>query len=82
MSKTRLITFKRLRITILLVILAVVAGGTYYQTHAMANWSRPLKLTVYPINGPDSDDVVEYISGLSIENFSAISSLICHHNIF
>lgn len=76
MSKRRLITFKRLRITILLVILAVVAGGTYYQTHAMANWSRPLKLTIYPINGPDSDDVAEYISGLSIENFSAISSFL------
>lgn len=72
MSKRRLITFKRVRITILLGILAVVAGGTYYQTHAMANWTRPLKLTIYPINGPDSDEVAEYINRLSLGDFSDI----------
>lgn len=73
MSKRRLITFKRLRITILLVILAVVAGGTYYQTRAMANWTRPLQLTIYPVNGPDSDEVAEYIGNLNVSNFSGIS---------
>lgn len=73
MSKRRLITFKRLRIAILLGILAVVAGGTYYQTHAMANWTRPLKLTIYPINGPDSDEVAEYIDGLRVDNFASIA---------
>lgn len=73
MNKRRLITFKRLRITILLGILAVVAGGTYYQTHAMANWTRPLKLTLYPINGPDTDEVAEYIDNLRVDNFAGIA---------
>ncbi len=76
MSKRRFITFKRLRIIILLGILAVVAGGTYYQTHAMANWSRPLKLTIYPINGPDTDEVAEYISNLRVNDFAGISSFL------
>ncbi len=73
MSKPRLITFKRVRIAILLGILAVVAGGTYYQTHAMANWTQPLKLTIYPINGPDTDEVAEYIDGLRVDNFAVIA---------
>jgi len=73
MSKRRLITFKRARIALLLVILAVVAGGTYYQTRAMANWTRPLKLTIYPINGPDTDEVADYIDGLRVEDFTAIA---------
>ncbi|MFV1996562.1 MAG: hypothetical protein ACC641_01000 [Acidiferrobacterales bacterium] len=73
MSKRHLITFKRVRIAILLVILVVVAGGTYYQTNAMSNWSRPLKLTIYPINGPDTDEVAEYIDGLRVENFAGIT---------
>jgi len=76
MSKRRLITFKRLRIAILLGILAVVGGGTYYQTQAMANWSRPLKLTIYPINGPDSDEVAEYIENLSLEDFTVIAGFL------
>ena len=73
MNKRRHFTFKRIRIGLLLVVLAVVGGSTYYQTRAMANWSRPLILTIYPINGPGTDEVAEYINKLTPDAFADIA---------
>ena len=73
MNKSRLVTFKRVRIAILLGILATVAGSTYYQMHAMANWSRPLTLTIYPINGSSTEPVAKYIGELRVEDFAGIA---------
>ncbi len=75
MSK-RFITFKRLRIFILLVILVIVGGATYYQTHAMSNWTQPLKVTLYPINGPDTDTIADYIRELRPEHFADIAEFL------
>jgi len=73
MTSKRLVTFKRLRIAILLGILATVAGSTWYQVHAMANWSRPLKMTLYPINGTGAATVAEYIRKLRVDDFADIA---------
>ena len=73
MTKPRLLTFKRLRIAILLGVLAVVAGSTYYQVHAMANWSRPLIMTIYPINGTGTAAVAKYINNLKMDDFADLA---------
>lgn len=65
--------FKRIRVTILLIILAIVAVSTYLQIHHAASWDKPLRLTIYPINGDNSETTDRYINTLSIADFAPIN---------
>jgi len=64
--------FKKIRIGILLAILVVVAVSTYLQIHHVASWDKPLRLTIYPINGDNSKAADNYINTLSIADFAPI----------
>lgn len=65
-------TFRKLRITVLLIILFLVAAGTYLTQLRTTDWDRPLIVAIYPINGDDSDVSGDYISRLSLESFNDI----------
>ncbi len=69
-------TFKRIRIAILLFILATVATATWRQTHAIANWVAPLELTLYPVNGDGAAETEQYISHLSTDRFDDITGFL------
>ena len=65
-------TFRKLRILTLLIILFLVAAGTYLTQMRATDWDRPLTVAIYPINGDGSVVSRDYINGLSLENFEVI----------
>jgi hypothetical protein len=68
-----IITFKRIRVAILLWVLATVALATWHQSRAVADWTSPLQLTLYPINGDGTREVADYIAGLRQDRFEDIT---------
>lgn len=67
-------TFRKLRILVLLIILFLVAAGTYITKLRTTDWDRPLTVAIYPINGDGSAVSSHYISGLSLDNFHDIET--------
>lgn len=69
-------TFKRIRIAILLGVLATLAALTSWERWFVAQWMQPLQVVVYPINGDHSEQVQQYINKLTVDDFTEISSFI------
>lgn len=69
-------SFRTLRILFLLALLAAVAGMTYWESMVVRNWTRPLEVTIYPVNGDGTAQVDEYIAGLKQDDFQGIGRFI------
>lgn len=67
-------TFKQLRILILLLVLLLVAAGTWLSQWRTTSWERPLTVAIYPINGDGSAQSADYIQHLSVEAFNDIET--------
>jgi hypothetical protein len=68
--------FKIVRISILLVILALVAMSTYRSRTKSVEWQYTLPINIYPINGDGSAAADQYIRQLTIEEFRPIDEFI------
>jgi hypothetical protein len=66
--------WRRLRIVILLVILASVAQSAWLARTRTAEWRTSLRVVIYPINGDDSATVTAYISELDTQAFDVIET--------
>jgi hypothetical protein len=55
---------RKIRITVLLYILLLVAVGSWLTTARTTSWSKPLWVAVHPLNGDGSPASDEYIAGL------------------
>lgn len=64
--------FKKIRILILLFILATVALGTWRAKHQSTEWDEPLRVVIYPINGDGSEASKAYIASLDVDMFAPI----------
>lgn len=64
--------FRKLRILTLLIILFLVAAGTYLTQLRSTDWDRPLTVAIYPINGDGSTTSTDYIDELSLGDFKSI----------
>jgi hypothetical protein len=77
--------FRQLRILILLIILFLVAAGTYLTQLRTTDWDRPLTVAIYLINGDDSAISQQYINDLSLDNFKDIETFFVdeaeHYNL-
>lgn len=69
-------SFRTLRILLLLILLAAVAGMTYWESMVVRSWVRPLEVTVYPVNGDGTEQVDDYIATLKQDNFQEIGNFI------
>lgn len=65
--------WRLLRVTILLLILAMVLGDALYRDGKPA-WKRNLYVTLYPINADGSVRSSQYLQSLRAEDFSEIAS--------
>jgi len=68
--------FKTLRIFILLTILIIVAGSTYLTKMRTTDWDNSLWISIYPINGDDSQVTQNYIQQLKNEHFHDIETFL------
>lgn len=65
-------SFRNIRIFILLLILIGVGSVTYWEGMLVRSWQQPLEITIYPINGDQSAGSAAYIAQLSDESFQEI----------
>ena len=66
--------FRKLRVALLLSVLAVVALGLWTERARLASWQDPVWVAVYPINVEDDADVTDHIDGLSERDFDPIET--------
>lgn len=69
-------SFRAIRITVLLLILAAVAALTYWESWNVIQWKRPLQVVIYPIAGANSDVIREHTAGLTGAQFQEIARFI------
>lgn len=71
----KLISFRSLRILVLLVLLSLAAGYTVEQRRGVTSWLQPVELVVYPVNGDGRPETTRYIERLKPDDFTAIDWL-------
>jgi hypothetical protein len=64
--------FKMLRVTILLLVLAVVALTTWQAQYRSTRWNVPLYVAIYPIAADDSPVTRAYLDALDADRFKPI----------
>ncbi len=65
--------WKKIRISILLSILAMVAWNTYFERVEATDWDDTLDVVVYPVNGDGSARTAAYIDKLGSDDFAGIA---------
>lgn len=66
--------WRRLRIAVLLLILAFVALNTYFDRVYSTDWDNPLRVAVFPSNADSSAVSERYIRQLSADSFADIEA--------
>lgn len=69
-------TFRRLRIILLLGVLAAAAGLTWIEQSMVRAWRAPLDVAVIPINGDGSPEAAETIRTLQANDFEDINAFL------
>lgn len=69
-------SFRAIRILLLLILFAGISGMTYWESMVVRNWTRPLEVVIYPVNGDGTEDVSVYIAGLKQDDFQEIGRFI------
>lgn len=65
---------RKLRIAVLLYVLAFVAVGQYLTTRSSRAWDAPLWVDVYPVHGDTSAAVERYVAALDEPDFEAVEA--------
>lgn len=66
--------FRKLRILILLLVLATVAQTAWLARSQATDWRSSLRVAVYPLKGDDSPATADYVSRLRDEHFEDIET--------
>lgn len=69
-------TFRRLRILLLLAMLAAALGFTWLEQSMVRGWRAPLDVAVIPINGDGSDEAADAIRALTARDFADINGFL------
>jgi hypothetical protein len=69
-------TFRRIRILLLLGVLATTAGLTWLEQSLVRGWRAPLDVAVIPINGDGSAEAAEAIRSLRADYFAEIGAFL------
>ncbi len=69
-------SFRRIRILLLLGVLVLTLGLTSLERFMVREWKAPLDVAVYPINGDGSEEAADYISALSAADFLDINAFL------
>ena len=67
---------KKLRIALLLFVLATVAVGAWQARQRTTSWNRALDVVVFPINGDGRQATAEYLQTLSDDSFASVEAFL------
>ena len=70
------LTFRKIRILILLCILIYVAADQYLAEYYSRSWQNTLSVVIYPINGDASKESQQTINNLSESKFASVEHFI------
>ena len=70
--------FELLRKFFLLMVLFIVALGTYLTGKSTTDWRSPLNVKVYPINGDKLPTTATYIDALTLDEFTDIDDFMAN----
>lgn len=73
-------SFRSVRITLLLLLFSGVAALTYWEGRSVVEWKQPLQIVVYPIAASDSAAVRAYTAALSATQFEEIATFIARES--
>ena len=65
--------FRKLRILILLLILATVGLGAWRANSRLTAWEHTIHIAIYPIAGDDSPQTARFVGELGNDDFSEIA---------
>ncbi len=68
--------FRTIRISILLLILAYVAIGSWVTRAQSTAWEHPLQVVIYPINADRSERTAAYVRTLDKESFAPVAQFV------
>lgn len=68
--------FKNIRITLLLLILGYILIDTFLSDKRATNWTRSLRVVIYPINADGSEQTAKYISQLKLSDFDKLNTML------
>jgi hypothetical protein len=68
--------FRKLRITILLVVLFTVGMNSWLSRLRSTDWAESLWVVIYPVNGDNSPATQKYIDSLSRDSFKPVESFL------
>lgn len=74
-------SFRAIRITILLLLFIGIAALTYWEGRSVIEWQRPLQIVIYPIAANDSEAVRAYTATLSVTQFEEIATFITQQSV-
>lgn len=62
-----------MRVVVLLSILFVILVSTWMTEKRMAEWERPILVTIYPIAADDAPETLRFVQKLEVEQFESIN---------
>lgn len=68
----KVFSFRNIRVVILLSVLAIAAIYTQEQRLNTTSWFKPIEVTIFPINGDNTQKTENYIEQLSLSDFQDI----------
>ena len=69
-------SFRRIRILLLLGVLVLTLGLTSLERFMVREWRAPLDVAIYPINGDGSEAAADYIRALQAADFAEINAFL------
>ena len=65
--------FKLIRVVVLLSVLFVIVAGTWMAEKRLADWKRPIWVTIYPIAANDDRETRRYVERVDTSEFQEIN---------
>jgi len=69
-------TFKNIRITLLLLILGYIVVDSFLSNKKATEWKHPLRVVIYPINADGRETTDKYIATLNTSRFDGFTTLL------
>jgi hypothetical protein len=72
--------FRFLRISVLLTVLVIVAGGQWLTRSRLSSWEKPVWMTIYPVVVQSGGNIGSYVDSLTADAFKDIGKFLAQQS--